>query len=120
MTKNKAAEEDMDELLEDDEEEEEDEEESEEEEEEVDDKETYPKRLPSKFAKKVEDKKASKSTPRQPSDKKFKAFYSPERAGIAFADSDEIYAEGIPEWGARMYADLKNDLEEIKDILGRM
>jgi len=51
--------------------------------------------------------------------KRFSPFYQQERSGVAFTDTGEPIIEGIPVWAAQMYADMKNELDEIKDLIGK-
>lgn len=52
--------------------------------------------------------------------RRYAAWTQPQRTAVVHADSGEIIAEGMIPSIAEMWADLKNDIDEIKDTLGKM
>jgi hypothetical protein len=63
--------------------------------------------------------KIAKDLEKRKAPKRFSPFYQEARCGVAYTDTGEPIIEGIPVWAAQMYADIKSDLDEIKELIGK-
>lgn len=79
-----------------------------------------PQQQPQPSVPQVSQKQTSK--PEVSKAKKYGSFYQPERIGVADAQTGEVVMDNIQtaQGLAEAFAIIKSDLEEIKDILGRM
>lgn len=52
--------------------------------------------------------------------KRYTVMAQPERIALGYADTGEIIAEpqSMPLWAAQMWADLKNDIEQLRTAIG--
>lgn len=62
----------------------------------------------------------SKPEQKVSSNVKFVAVKQPERTVVAYANTGEVIAEDLPLWAAQMWADLKNEINELKQAIGSM